>query len=130
MIHEFVDTIFQSRVTLFVGSRDELLAYILETHGKKGNRLVLRDAMGQAIEIKTKSKLNPNIEAKAFIVWLVSFDGSPMAASCLTHECIHAAMFVFDHLGVNPNGDDEEVITYFTDAMVRQFLTALGAPTA
>lgn len=48
--------------------------------------------------------------------------------STLVHECIHAALFCLEHVGIRPTDSRGEVLTYLTESLFHQLASAKGAP--
>lgn len=113
IIHHLDDSIFHRTVVLFVGTRDELCAHLVQELGHKAARQVSKDAvLGKSLELYDHSEL-----CKVWYVWLVRWDGSANAWATLTHECYHVMCWVMNELCV----DDCEASAYYLDSMVEQF---------
>lgn len=52
----------------------------------------------------------------AYAIWIRNKN----AHSILAHECLHAALFIFDDIGVKYDGDNSEALCYLLDSLMRE----------
>lgn len=57
---------------------------------------------------------------------LVVFVGDG-ALSTLVHECVHASLFILNHVGIDPSSSNGEAMAYLTDNMFAYFMEAMMA---
>lgn len=50
---------------------------------------------------------------------------TPRGVSILTHEAVHAAMFVFEHIDLRLVEGNHEPLTYFVEWLVQEYLTRI-----
>lgn len=128
--HRFIDTIYERRVELCVGTPQEFNAYMKSLGSKER---VAKDDLGGLRTVMLPSRTRPHIKSKRFFIWLTDFDDSVEALGTLVHECGHCTAGVMEHLGVAEEDEGSEARAYYNEAMFKQFLTALrgrnNAPT-
>ncbi len=60
----------------------------------------------------------------AVLVALKKKPNNPIAISSLAHECLHVATFICDSLGLPISYDNDEVLAYITQYLIKELLTA------
>ncbi len=56
-------------------------------------------------------------------IWVKDFDiKEPASLATLMHECVHAAMYVFDFVGVDISIQNEEAFCYYAECLFRNYI--------
>lgn len=124
LIGQLVDTVYMSRVYLFVGDRASFREYLLGTWGRAAANRVPKKALGAAVWATAPSACDGAVDGNVYFVWLGAWGGQPHDYGVLAHECYHTVRAVYYYLGVAAD-DDEEAVAYYLDTMVRQFAEML-----
>jgi len=117
----FNDT-YQTRVHLFIGSREELDTWLRKSHGLKGESVGIDvNWAGGAFVLNNDKGQN-----YAHFIWMAKFAIEPEDIDTLSHECLHTAVKIMSDRGCNMIvGDDSEQLNCLSGAIFRSFLKAL-----
>lgn len=66
--------------------------------------------MGDGVCLEIKKSDN----SRGYVIWT----RNKSKASVLSHECTHAAMYLFDSLGIKYNSDFSEHFTYYVENLI------------
>ena len=110
---KFVDPIYGMGYILHCGDFDASQQYL--------KRMVNKDPDSEKPVPVALTTLIRTADDKPFVhVWLRAFTRNAASVATLAHECLHATMMTFDHIGQPVDGEHDEAAAYYLGWLVEE----------
>ena len=120
--YSYYNDTYQAMTYLFIGSKEDLDAWLRAEHGLVGSDIGIRD------DENGGSFVIPHVDrGQQYFMWMDKFTGTNEDIVILGHECIHTAVMIMYRRGCTIIVDDEcEAMILLKDALERIYLKFIG----